>query len=111
MAVLQMQRISICALKKDRKQILETLQRRGVVEISDLVLEDGVFEKSDTAAQRIQFEKDIAAATSALEVLDTYAPEKTPMLSMLEGRRALTTQEYEAAGAGAAIKRAVKNDR
>ena len=74
MAVLQMQRISICALKKDRKQILETLQRRGVVEISDLVLEDGVFEKSDTAAQRIQFEKDIAAATSALEVLDTYAP-------------------------------------
>ena len=55
MAVLQMQRISICALKKDRKQILETLQRRGVVEISDLVLEDGVFEKSDTAAQRIQF--------------------------------------------------------
>lgn len=101
MAVLQMQRISICALKKDRKQILETLQRRGVVEISDLVLEDGVFEKSDTAAQRIQFEKDIAAATSALEVLDTYAPEKTPVLSMLEGRRALTTQEYEAAGAGA----------
>ena len=69
MAVLQMQRISICALKKDRKQILETLQRRGVVEISDLVLEDGVFEYSDTAAQRIQFEKDIAAATSALEEL------------------------------------------
>ena len=31
MAVLQMQRISICALKKDRKSILETLQRRGVV--------------------------------------------------------------------------------
>lgn len=53
MAVLQMQRISICALKKDRKQILETLQRRGVVEISDLVLEDGVFEKSDTAAHPV----------------------------------------------------------
>ena len=29
MAVLQMQRISLCALKKDRKAILETLQRRG----------------------------------------------------------------------------------
>ena len=29
MAVLQMQRISICALKKDRKPILEILQRRA----------------------------------------------------------------------------------
>ena len=36
MAVLQMQRISICALKKDRKQILELLQRRGAVELTDL---------------------------------------------------------------------------
>ena len=40
MAVLQMQRISLCALKKDRKAILETLQRRGVVEISDVALEE-----------------------------------------------------------------------
>ena len=52
MAVLQMQRISICALKKDRKSILETLQRRGVVEISDLALQDSVFEKADTSAVR-----------------------------------------------------------
>ena len=50
MAVLQMQRISLCALKKDRKAILETLQRRGVVEISDVALEenDNFFQKSDT---------------------------------------------------------------
>ena len=33
MAVLKMQRISICALKKDRKAILEKLQSLGVVEI------------------------------------------------------------------------------
>ena len=30
MAVLQMQRVSICALKKDRKSILERLQSMGV---------------------------------------------------------------------------------
>jgi V/A-type H+-transporting ATPase subunit I len=33
MAVLQMQRISICALNKNRKQGLESLQRSGTVEI------------------------------------------------------------------------------
>lgn len=32
MAVLQMQRMSICALKKDRKAILEKLQHMGVME-------------------------------------------------------------------------------
>ena len=35
MAVLPMQRIELCALKKDRKKILEMLQRRGIVEVSD----------------------------------------------------------------------------
>ena len=32
MAVLQMQRISICALKKDRKAILEKIQSMGIME-------------------------------------------------------------------------------
>lgn len=77
MAVLQMQRISICALKKDRKSILETLQRRGVVEISDLALQDSVFEKADTSAVRSQFEKDLSAVNQALEVLDAYSPVKS----------------------------------
>ena len=31
MAVLQMQKIHICALNTDRKQILESLQRKGLV--------------------------------------------------------------------------------
>ena len=33
MAVLQMQRISICAMKKNRKAILERLQELGAMEI------------------------------------------------------------------------------
>ena len=39
MAVLQMQKVSICALKKDRKAILEKIQAMGVMEISKM-LED-----------------------------------------------------------------------
>ena len=40
MAVLKMQRISICALKKDRKSILEKLQSLGVLEISHVLEEE-----------------------------------------------------------------------
>lgn len=40
MAVLQMQRISICALKKNRKAILEKLQSMGVMEVSQFLEED-----------------------------------------------------------------------
>ena len=39
MAVLKMQRITVCALKKDRKAILEKIQSMGVLQV-DPVLED-----------------------------------------------------------------------
>ena len=57
MAVLKMQRISICALKKDRKAILEKLQSLGVVEINHVIEEDEDFKKMDTAGQKAGFEK------------------------------------------------------
>ena len=55
MAVLKMQRISICALKKDRKAILEKLQSLGVVEINHVIEEDEDFKKMDTAGQKAGF--------------------------------------------------------
>ena len=79
MSVLKMQRISICALKKDRKAILEKLQSLGVLEIDitvggdgvsgDGVDGDGYFCKMDTAGQRAGFERAAAAADLALEEL------------------------------------------
>ena len=39
MAIVQMQRINICALKKNRKAILERLQELGAMEV-DIRLED-----------------------------------------------------------------------
>ena len=49
MAVLKMQKISICALKKDRKAILEQLQHLGVLEVDRDKEEDAFFQKMDTA--------------------------------------------------------------
>ena len=50
MAVLQMQRMSICALKKDRKAILEKIQSMGVMEINHVLDEDEDFRRMDTAS-------------------------------------------------------------
>ena len=43
MSVLQMQRISICALKKDRKAILEKIQTMGIMEMNQIVDEEDGF--------------------------------------------------------------------
>ena len=86
MAVLQMQRVSICALKKDRKAILEKLQRMGVMEINHILEEDEDFRRMDTANARSSFEKAAAAADQALNLLQQYAPVKQSLLSSLAGK-------------------------
>ena len=66
MAVLKMQRLGICAWKKNRKQILELLQRRGVLDIDTDAAEDEVFKKTDTSEARGDFERDIQLIEHAL---------------------------------------------
>ena len=92
MAVLQMQKFSICALKKNRKEVLELLQAAGVVEVTQEAEEDGVFRKTDTVSSRQMFDRNAALADQALEILQEYVPEKSGMFSALEGK-ALTDRE------------------
>ena len=71
MAVLQMKKITICALLTDRKQVLDFLQGAGVVEISRLEEpEESDFQRPDTSARRQSCERDAWTAEQALEVLD-----------------------------------------
>lgn len=95
MAVLQMQRINICTLKKNRKSILELLQRKGVIEISDTMPEDSVFQKMDVTATETSLEKNIALANEALGVLNTYVKEEAGMLSILNGRKEVPVDIYD----------------
>ena len=90
MAVLPMQRMSIVALKKERKPILEFLQRCGVLEVEDIPVPDSIFSKMETTSSRSVFEKNIAALNQGLELLSQYAPAKTGLLSMLDGRKTLS---------------------
>lgn len=109
MAVLQMQRISICAVKEDRKAILEQLQKLGVLEV-DLGLEDDQYEKMDTVGAKNAFQKRMHLADQALEVLDRYAPEKTSLLSGLAGKRLLDGDIYEKAAPGRSKYSKIAND-
>ena len=97
MAVLQMQKVSICALKRDRKEILEKLQSLGVMEIFQLPDEEEGFEKISTQQERSTFEKNAALADSALDILQEYVPEKTSMLASLEGKKLVEKEKYLAA--------------
>ena len=64
MAVMQMQRISICALKENRKAILEKLQALGIMEIDTTVLQDEDLQKMDTSSSRQVFEKQAVMASA-----------------------------------------------
>ena len=78
MAVLQMQRFSICALKKKRKAILEELQAFGALEVNvSFPEEEHSLQKMDTVESRQTFDKNATLADNALEVLQEFAPEKT----------------------------------
>lgn len=95
MAVVPMKKMTLCALKKNRKGILEFLQRQGVVEINSGTEEDDIFHKMDVASRRSVFLRNSSTAGQALAVLDQYAPEKKGMLDSFAGRASLSLQEYE----------------
>ena len=93
MAVLKMQRISICALKKDRKAILEKLQSLGVLEVDHVLGEDEDFHKMDTVGKKQGFEKAAASVDQALDILEKYAPEDKSLFAALEGKELISAEE------------------
>ncbi|MDD3362039.1 MAG: V-type ATP synthase subunit I [Hespellia sp.] len=94
MAVLQMQKVSICALKKERKAVLEYLQSIGIMEMTQDIEEDAAFEKMDTVSQRTSFEKAANTADQALEILQHYVPKKQSMLSSLAGKELVESDDF-----------------
>lgn len=94
MAMLRMQRVNVYALLKYCKDILEDLQRRGVVEIENVDIEDSVFYKDDTSAFQAQYNGIANTAKQAREILAKYAPQKKGLLDSFKGRKQLTRTEY-----------------
>lgn len=92
MAVLQMRKISICALKKDRTAILDTLQDLGLVQLSEVPESEG-FTHESTAGEKAAEDRRVSLAEQAMAVLDQVCPEKKPMFSSFEGRREISGTE------------------
>jgi len=92
-----MKRVMICALKKDRKAVLELLQRQGVVQVENPQCDaaDPVFIQTDKSAEAAMFRKYAQSAGEALAVLNHAAPQKKGLLSSLEGRRRLSVEEFD----------------
>ena len=70
MAIVQMQRINICALKKNRKAILERLQELGAMEVDIRLEDEELCEKQDVSSSRSTFERRSQTADQALHIRD-----------------------------------------
>lgn len=95
MAVLPMSRVSIFGLRKDRKKILEAIQRMGVLEVRTFSGADCGFENIDTSVSQARFTKVRADAQQALEILDRYSPESKSLFASFEGLEKMSLKEYE----------------
>jgi len=96
MAKVQMQRIYIYALNKDRKPVLERLQRFGAVEVSDFTPEDDIFGKTDVSKAISGFERNIATSVEAVQIIERYVRPKKSLLASLAGKKDVSLEEYEA---------------
>lgn len=96
MAKLRMKKIELIALLTDSKKIIELLQRRGVVEISEN--DDEELSGTNVTAVVGEFEKFRSTVSQALEILDRYSPEKKSVTEMFDSR---TEVEVDTLGRGA----------
>ncbi len=93
MAVVPMSKVTIYGATRDRKKILETIQKCGILDVS----ENGDindFLKIDTSKSRSVFEKNIADIQEGISVLNSYVPEKEGLFSGLEGKKVITDEVY-----------------
>lgn len=94
MAVLPMQKVNIYSMKKNRKAILETVQRMSVVEVVDIPLGGEPLQKVNTINSQGVFVKNVDVAIKALSVIGQYNPESKDKVSSIKGRRSITSDDY-----------------
>ena len=94
MAILNMKRIEILGLQKDRKKILEFVQRQGCVQLDEMQEEGQHFTNLPTQQTVTQLERYESNVDSALEVLNRYTSGKGGLLDSFAPREEMSTTEY-----------------
>ena len=76
-----MNKIFIYGLNEKRKAVLEYLHQKEVMEISDFDAQQNGIQRKETQKSISSFTQYIASASRALEILNSYIPEKQGMFS------------------------------
>ncbi len=88
-----MQKIEVISALTESKDVIDFLQRRGVVEISEHEKMEGM-SCFDTAVNISQLEKMKSTAEHAKEVLSFYAPQKGSLIDSFKPPRQIELKEY-----------------
>lgn len=94
MSILPMKKLNICAMKKDRRQLIEKLQSLGVMEIDTLLYKDMPLEGFNTIDDKINFDRKAVAVDNALDILDEYSQEKKGLMASFEGKRLIDNDDF-----------------
>ncbi|MBE5957463.1 MAG: V-type ATP synthase subunit I [Lachnospiraceae bacterium] len=96
MAVLQMKKICICALKSERKPILEQIQKYGVMQVCQIEDQSGedFFRKTETQTSQAGFERNATNIEQALEILDSQCREEKGMFDAFRGKPTMNESEF-----------------
>ncbi len=94
MAILNMKRIEILGLQKDRKKIIEYVQRQGCVQLDEMQEEGQHFTNLPTQQTVTQLERYESTVDSALEVLNRYTSGKGGLLDSFAPREEMSMTEY-----------------
>ena len=93
MAVVEMKKLSVCALKRHRKDILEALQSMGAMEIRINDIDDEDLHNMETDSSRKQFDKTADAFDKALKAISELVSDKDKQ-TMFEGLKTVSRAEY-----------------
>ncbi len=94
MAILNMKRIEILGLQKDRKKVIEYVQRQGSVQLEEMQGEGEHFSNLSTQQTVTQLERYESLVDSALEVLNRYTSGKGGLLDSFAPRAEMSMTEY-----------------
>ena len=95
MAIKEMQKLSICAPKKNRKAILELLQSMGNMEIDTEYLDDPDLQKMNTQKARAQFQKNAELFDECLKIIDLYSPAKSKGGGLFSEKEQISKKTYD----------------
>ncbi len=95
MAIVDMQKISITGLFKDKKAMLTFLMKQGVVDIQDIPIEsdyEDVFSKGFDKSMESGIESDMSLLSKAISILEEYDKTKKPLFKV---RREIDRKYYD----------------